>query len=158
MAAMAWYELAMVLALGLGAGVLSGMFGIGGGLVIVPFLILLFRFDPKTAVGTSLFALLAPTGLLGVMEYYRRGEMRPLHGALIALGLFCGAYLGARITAGMSASAMKRAYGVFLIVVAAYFFWSSSSGPAKSPQPAATGIGPAPGSDVAAGPGAQPVH
>ena len=93
---MAWVEIAKVLVLGLSAGVLSGMFGIGGGLVIVPILIIFFGFDPKTAVGTSLFALLLPTGLLGVLEYYRRGEMRVLTGFLIALGLFFGAYFGAR--------------------------------------------------------------
>ena len=133
---MAWVEIAKVLVLGLSAGVLSGMFGIGGGLVIVPILIIFFGFDPKTAVGTSLFALLLPTGLLGVLEYYRRGEMRMLTGFLIALGLFCGAYFGARITGAISAATMKRAYGVFLILVAIYFFWSSSPDRGKVPSPA----------------------
>jgi uncharacterized protein len=122
---MPWPEVAKMLLLGVSAGILSGMFGIGGGLVIVPVLILLFGFDPKTAVGTSLFALLLPTGLLGALEYWRRGEMKPLDGFLIALGLFSGAYFGARLTASMSASTMKRAYAVFLIVVAIYFLWTS---------------------------------
>jgi uncharacterized membrane protein YfcA len=132
---MPWVEIAKMLALGVTAGVLSGMFGIGGGLVIVPILIMFFGFDPKVAVGTSLFALLLPTGLLGVLEYYRRGEMRMLTGFLIAVGLFCGAYFGARITGAISASTMKRAYGVFLILVAIYFFWSSSPSHGKSPAP-----------------------
>jgi uncharacterized membrane protein YfcA len=121
-----WPEIAKMLVLGVSAGILSGMFGIGGGLVIVPVLILLFAFDPKTAVGTSLFALLLPTGLLGALEYWRRGEMKPLDGLLIAVGLFSGAYFGARLTASMSASTMKRAYAVFLIVVAIYFLWTST--------------------------------
>ena len=69
-------EIASMLVLGGTAGILSGMFGIGGGLIIVPTLIVLFELDPKTAVGTSLFALLLPTGLLGVLEYWRRGELR----------------------------------------------------------------------------------
>src|SRR3954452_22256280 len=141
---MPWPEIAKMLVLGVSAGILSGMFGIGGGLVIVPMLILLFEFDPKTAVGTSLFALLLPTGLLGVLEYWRRGEMRPAHGVLIALGLFCGAYLGARITSGMSPSMMKRAYGVFLVVVAIYFFWSSAPDRTRTPQSAAPGTGISP--------------
>jgi uncharacterized membrane protein YfcA len=59
-------ELVKMFALGVSAGVLSGMFGIGGGLVIVPVLVLIFGFDTKTAVGTSLFVILLPTGLLGV--------------------------------------------------------------------------------------------
>src|SRR5262249_19467442 len=123
--------MATVLLLGGAAGILSGMFGIGGGLVIVPVLIVCFKFDAKTAIGTSLFALLLPTGLLGVLEYWRRGEMRVLHGALIVVGLFCGAYVGAKFTGMISASTMKRAYGVFLVIVAAYFFWSSS--PERNP-------------------------
>jgi uncharacterized membrane protein YfcA len=118
-------EIASMLALGGLAGILSGMFGIGGGLIIVPVLIVLFELDPKTAVGTSLFALLLPTGLLGVLEYWRRGEMRFLPGLLIAIGLFCGAYLGARLTGVVSTATMKRSYAVFLILVAIYFFWTS---------------------------------
>ena len=67
-----------LLVLGLVAGVLSGMFGIGGGLVIVPALIIVFGFGPKVATGTSLFALMWPVGLLGVVEYYKRNEMRTI--------------------------------------------------------------------------------
>src|SRR5271165_1757415 len=148
-------EIAMMLLVGGCAGVLSGMFGIGGGLIIVPALILVFDLDPKTAVGTSLFALLLPTGLLGVLEYWRRGEMRFLHGALIALGLFCGAYVGARLTGIMSASTVKRVYAGFLIVVAIYFFWSTAQ--TKAPGP----LSPAPVPErTAADPsgGSQPVH
>jgi uncharacterized membrane protein YfcA len=127
-----------MLVLGGLAGILSGMFGIGGGLIIVPALILFFDLDPKTAVGTSLFALLLPTGLLGVLEYWRRGEMKPLHGFLIALGLFCGAYLGARLTGVMSALVVKRVYAVFLILVAIYFLWTST----RAPSPASPAAGP----------------
>lgn len=128
-------EIAAMLVLGGLAGILSGMFGIGGGLVIVPALIVVFELEPKTAVGTSLFALLLPTGLLGVLEYWRRGEMRLLPGLLIALGLFCGAYLGARITGTISAATMKRVYATFLIIVAIYFLWSSGRTPARKPIP-----------------------
>jgi uncharacterized membrane protein YfcA len=152
---MEWNEIAKMLVLGGCAGVLSGIFGIGGGLVIVTVLIVVFNFDPKTAVGTSLFALLLPTGLLGVLEYWRRGETRFLPGLLIAIGLFCGAYAGARLTGVMSTSTMKRAYAVFLIVVAIYFFWTSSPSSEKTPsQPQ-----PVPKRQLAdLEPGSQPVH
>jgi uncharacterized protein len=140
---MPWPEIAKMLVLGVSAGILSGMFGIGGGLVIVPVLVLLFGFDPKTAVGTSLFALLLPTGLLGALEYWRRGEMKPLAGLLIAVGLFSGAYFGARLTASLSASNMKRAYAVFLIVVAIYFLWTST--PGQKTVPATVNDVPKPG-------------
>ena len=117
--------MAKMLLLGASAGILSGMFGIGGGLVIVPVLIVVFGLDAKTAVGTSLFALLLPTGLLGVLEYWRRGELRLVPGLLVALGLFCGAYFGARVTGVLSISIMKRVYAAFLILVAIYFLWTS---------------------------------
>lgn len=148
-------DVATMLALGGLAGILSGMFGIGGGLIIVPALIVVFDLEPKTAVGTSLFALLMPTGLLGVLEYWRRGEMRFLHGALIATGIFCGAYVGARLTGLMSATTVKRVYAVFLIAVAMYFLWTST----QASNPIQQRTGPLPERTVAdPEPGSQPVH
>jgi uncharacterized protein len=114
-----------MLVLGLLAGVLSGMFGIGGGLVIVPALIVGFGYGPKVATGTSLFALMWPVGLLGVLEYWKRGEMRPVPGLLIAIGLFIGAYFGAKITGAISGATMKRLYGIFLLVVGIYFLYTA---------------------------------
>ncbi len=123
------------LTLGLGAGVLSGMFGIGGGLVIVPVLIILFGDPAKTAVGTSLFALMWPVGLLGVLEYWRRGEMRLIQGIWIAVGLFVGAYFGAKITGAISTASLKRAYGVFLLIVGIYFLASNRAADESSVKP-----------------------
>ncbi len=71
-------ELIKMLALGLTAGVLSGLFGIGGGLVIVPALVVLFGFPIKVAVGTSLFVILFPTGILGVLEHWKAGNIARL--------------------------------------------------------------------------------
>ena len=59
----------------------------------------IFGFDTKTAVGTSLFVILLPTGLLGVLEYWKNGEMKIAAGLWIALGVCCGAYFGARMAA-----------------------------------------------------------
>lgn len=114
-------EVVKMFVLGLSAGVLSGLFGIGGGLVIVPALVLIFGFDTKIAIGTSLFVILLPTGLLGVLEYWKNGEMKISAGLWIALGVFCGAYFGARMAGGLSAVTMRRLYAVFLLVVAIYF-------------------------------------
>src|ERR1700694_4713534 len=99
-------ETLTLVALGLVAGVLSGMFGIGGGLVIVPALIIGFGVRPKGAPGTSLFALRWPVGLLGGVEYWKRDELRTVPGSLIAIGLFIGAYFGAKITGAISAVTM----------------------------------------------------
>ena len=117
-------ELLKLLALGGTAGVLSGMFGIGGGLVIVPALVLIFGYEIKTAIGTSLFVILLPTGLLGVLEYYKNSQTKIPAGLLIALGVFIGAYFGAKLSGAISATTMKRCYALFLLVVAAYFLLS----------------------------------
>ena len=109
-----------MLIVGVLAGVLSGMFGIGGGLVIVPALIIFIGLPAKVATGTSLFALLFPVGILGVMEYYRTNQLNIKAGACVAIGLFLGTYFGARLTHFFSGPSMKRTYAVFLLVVGAY--------------------------------------
>ena len=121
-------EILKMLLLGVTAGILSGMFGIGGGLVIVPALVILFGFPVKTAVGTSLFIILWPTGLLGVWEYWKHGDMKVAAGIWVALGLFCGVYFGAQLAGSLSQTTMKRVYAVFLLIVAAYFLLTPSRG------------------------------
>jgi uncharacterized membrane protein YfcA len=118
-----------LLVLGGAAGVLSGMFGIGGGLVIVPALVLIFGFEIKAAIGTSLFVILLPTGLLGVLEYHKNGQLRLPAGLLIALGVFVGAYFGAKLAGAVSDTTMKRSYALFLILVACYFLFSPKVAP-----------------------------
>lgn len=110
-----------MLLLGLLAGVIGGMFGIGGGLIMVPALILLFGFDLKTATGTSLLAQLLPVGLLGVREYWKRGQVSVSPGLWIAAGLLLGVLLGAKLTGRINPASMKRLYGLFLLAVGVYF-------------------------------------
>lgn len=111
-------------AIGLLAGVLAGMFGIGGGIVIVPALILLAKFTPQTATGTSLAIFLLPIGALGAWAYYKEGHVRVVPALLLALGVFCGSYFGARLAQQMSPLMLQRAFSVFLVIVAARMWWS----------------------------------
>jgi uncharacterized membrane protein YfcA len=113
-----WYVLVIV---GIVAGVASGLFGIGGGLVIVPILMALLHFEQKRAVGTSLGALLLPVSLPAVLTYYNRGELQIATGALAALGLVFGAFAGAKIALGLPSTTIKRLYGIFLLVMALRF-------------------------------------
>ena len=105
--------------LGIAAGVLAGLFGVGGGIVIVPGLVLLAQLDQHTATGTSLGALLLPVGILGVLEYQRRGQVNIAYAAAIALGLVVGALLGAKLAGVMSGLMLRRAFGAFLLLVSA---------------------------------------
>src|SRR6059058_1133937 len=109
---------ALVALIGLAAGVVSGLFGVGGAIVIIPGLVLVAKLPQHTANGTSLAALLLPVGLLGAMEYYRRGQVNVPYAAIIAAGLFFGALLGAKLARSVSDVALRRAFGVFLMIVA----------------------------------------
>src|SRR5438477_6751856 len=107
-----------LLALGLVAGVFAGLFGIGGGLIIVPALLYLFKMKELDAIGTSLAALIPPVGLLGAMTYYREGHMNLAYALLIGAGLFVGAYFGAKIVIGLQPEMIRRIYATFLVIIA----------------------------------------
>jgi uncharacterized membrane protein YfcA len=147
-----YLEIVKMLGLGLAAGLLSGLFGIGGGLVIVPALVILFGFPMKVGVGTSLFVILLPTGLLGVLEYWKDGNIRPMAGLWIALGVFIGAYFGAIYAGTISQATMKRLYACFLLVVAVYFLV------APSPTASRAEAKPVPPEAVGGPPDAHVVH
>jgi hypothetical protein len=112
-----------VLALGLVAGILGGMFGIGGGAIMVPVLVLAFGVDQKIATGTSLLAQLLPVGLLGIGVYWKEGNLDWRKGMILAGGLLVGNLLGALFAnqPWLSAQAMRKAYGVLLLAVGARY-------------------------------------
>lgn len=116
-------EILFLLGVGLLAGFMSGFFGIGGGLVIIPLLTVVKGMDLKVAFGTSLGALLLPVGLLGVLEYYKAGNMNLKFAMFIAVAMFVGTFFGARIVQSMSPIFLKRIYAVFLFAVAVKMFW-----------------------------------
>jgi len=107
---------------GIIAGVLSGMFGIGGGVIIVPVLILVAKMKPHMATGTSLGALLLPVGALGAWHYYRHGSLNVRIALWIALGLVLGAYVGAQLALRLPARELQRIFAVFLMLMAAHLW------------------------------------
>jgi uncharacterized membrane protein YfcA len=117
--------MAAYLIIGLGAGVLAGMFGVGGGIVIVPALMLVGRMTPQRATGTSLAALLLPVGILGAWEYYKDGRIDVTAAALVAVGLTIGALFGAKIALAMSSQTLQRAFAALLFVVAIRMWWKA---------------------------------
>ena len=108
---------ALVALIGLAAGVLSGIFGIGGGVIIVPLLVLALGFTAQQAAGTSLAALLLPVGLFGAIQYWQAGQVNVLNAAMLALGLLLGAFIGARVGLSLPSEVVQRAFGVLLVVV-----------------------------------------
>jgi uncharacterized membrane protein YfcA len=109
----------LFLTIGLVAGVFAGLFGVGGGVLIIPALIFLAHFPTKLALGTSLGAIaLLPVGLLGAYTYYRNGNLNIKASLLIALGIFLGAWVGARVAQHVPAATLQRMFAVFIVLMA----------------------------------------
>lgn len=108
------------LLVGIGAGIFAGLFGKGGGIVIVPLLVGIFRYEPKKAAATSLAALQLPVGLPSVLIYAQNGHLNLMFAALIAVGILFGALFGSKLGVRLPSSVFKKVFGVFLLFVAVY--------------------------------------
>jgi uncharacterized membrane protein YfcA len=113
---MTWF---LVSVLGLLSGVVSGLFGVGGAVVIIPGLVLIAKLPQHTAHGTSLAALLLPVGLLGVLQYAKRDQVNWGYAAVVAGGLLIGAYFGARFAGSIPDLTLRKMFGGFLLLIAA---------------------------------------
>ncbi|MGZ3920281.1 MAG: TSUP family transporter [Bacteroidia bacterium] len=110
-------EVLLLLLVGLLAGFLSGLIGIGGGIVIVPVLVYLLNFNQKTAQGTTLFMFLFPIGILGVYNYYKGGFL-DYKTALIMAGTFIlGSYFGSKTVIAIDTKLLKQIFGAFIILI-----------------------------------------
>jgi|SRR5579871_902173 uncharacterized membrane protein YfcA len=105
---------------GVAGGVLSGLFGIGGGTVLIPIFGLLLAFDQHKAQGTSLVALIPPTGLLAVIAYAKSGYVSWLAGILLVPGLFVGGIIGAKIAKRMEPRRMRQVFAVLMFLLGAW--------------------------------------
>jgi hypothetical protein len=117
-------RLFLILILGTVVGVASGLFGVGGGIILVPLLVLLFGFEQHIAQGTSLIALVPPVGLLAFLNYAHAGQVNWKVGLLIMPGVFLGGLLGSRLAQKLSPRRMRRVFAAFLFVLGV---WQISS-------------------------------
>jgi uncharacterized membrane protein YfcA len=115
----------LYLAIGLIAGVLSGLFGIGGGIIIVPALIYLAGFTQHKATGTSLAILLPPVGLGAVIEYYRHGNVDIRAALIIAAAVFVGGFGGGYLANRISGPHLRLAFGIFIVGMGCYLVWGA---------------------------------
>ncbi len=107
-----------LLLLGIAAGSLSGLVGIGGGIVIVPALVFGFGFSQHTAQGTSLAVLALPVVGLGALTYYRNGHMNIPTAMIIAVGFVVGGLFGGKLANALPAETIKRIFGGLLMLLA----------------------------------------
>jgi uncharacterized protein len=120
-------EIIYLVITGVAAGILAGTFGLGGGLIVTPFLVLILGYSQQTANGTSLVALLGPVGIFGVMAYYNAGKITGVHiraGLIIALGMLAGTYFGSKLALALPETIVRRAFAVFLVIMA-FKMWTA---------------------------------
>lgn len=110
-------NIVLYLIVGLIAGILSGAFGIGGGAIMVPLLVLWFGLTQHQAQGTALAVMLTPVFILAVVRYYTAGNVNVQMALFIACGFVVGALLGAHLIQGLPEATLKRAFGIFLILI-----------------------------------------
>ena len=117
----------LLIAIGLVAGTLGGMVGLGGGIILIPALILIMKLDQQTAQGTSIAIMLPPIGLFAVYNYYKAGYVNIKYAMIIAAAFMVGGYLGSSIALKISADLMRKIFSILLVVIAIKMFFSGKS-------------------------------
>lgn len=108
----------LFIVLGIAAGVLSGLIGIGGGIIIVPALLFLFGFSQHQAQGTTLALMVPPIGILAAWMYYRQGYVNFNAAAFICIGFLVGSFAGAKLAVHISSTVLERVFGIVLLLIA----------------------------------------
>jgi len=108
----------LLLLIGSLAGIVSSFLGIGGGLVVIPLLVLLLNYSQKTAQGTSLALMLPPIGILAVINYYKTGNVNITHAMIMAVGFLIASYFASKWAVNIHDDYLKKIFAVFLILYA----------------------------------------
>jgi uncharacterized protein len=114
----------ILLIIGVITGVMAGMLGIGGGLVVIPSLVMVMGLSQQSAQGTSLAMMLPPIGIIAAYNYYKAGYVDIKFALLLAIAFIIGSYFGSKIAVKLPQEVLKKIFGVFLVLVAAkMLFW-----------------------------------
>ena len=108
----------IIILVGVAAGMLSGLVGVGGGIIIVPSLVYFIGFSQKTAQGTSLALIMLPVGIFGVMQYYKQGHVDYKIVGILAIGFLAGSYFGSKVALTISQETLKKVFAMLMILIA----------------------------------------
>jgi uncharacterized membrane protein YfcA len=111
-------NIAGYIVLGLVAGTLGGLVGIGGGIIIVPVLVYLFGLTQHQAQGTTLALMVPPIGLLAALEYYKGGYVDLRAAGLICIGFFVGGFIGGKLSVEFSEELLRKLFAAMLLLIA----------------------------------------
>ena len=115
---MSTFTVIMLLVVGLAAGTLAGLVGVGGGVIIIPALVYFLSFSQKEAQGTSLGILLLPVGILAAMNYYKQGFIDVKVVLIISLAFIIGGFFGSKLALSISQETLRKIFGTLLLVLA----------------------------------------
>lgn len=121
---MAYQTMFYLLAIGTFAGILSGLIGIGGGIVIVPALVMLLGYSQHLAQGTTLAMMVPPVGILAVYSYYQEGQVDLKTSAILCIGFLVGGAIGGRIVVNIPDDLLKKIFAGILILISIRLFLS----------------------------------
>jgi hypothetical protein len=110
--------------LGIIAGVLSGMLGIGGGIILIPALVFMFGFTQLQAQGTTLALMIPPIGLLAALRYYQAGNVKLGIAGFICLGFFVGGLIGANLVQNLPEALLRKVFALFLFFISLRMFFA----------------------------------
>ena len=114
----------ILLVIGTATGVMAGMMGIGGGLIVIPALVIVMGMSQQAAQGTSLAMMLPPIGILAVYNYYKAGHVDIKIALILAIAFIAGSYFGSKLAIRLPQELLKKIFGIFLILVAIkMLFW-----------------------------------
>ena len=120
--AMSFITIIFLIIIGLLAGILSGVVGVGGAIVIIP-LLLILGLSQQEAQGTSLAVMLPPIGILAAVNYYKAGFVKWEYAIIIALTFLIGGYIGSKFAVSMDPQILKKCFGLVLLIVAIKFIF-----------------------------------
>lgn len=124
----------LLLLVGLVAGILSGLVGVGGGIIMVPALVLFLGFTQKQAQGTSLGIMLLPIGILAVIQYYKQGYINFNSVFIISSAFVIGGFLGSKLALNLSDDKMKKVFALILLLISIkMLFFDNPSKKATNP-------------------------
>jgi len=108
----------IIILVGIAAGLLSGLVGVGGGIIIVPALVYFIGFSQKTAQGTSLAMIMLPVGIFGVIQYYKQGHVDYKIVGILAIGFLAGSFFGSKMALSISQETLKKVFAILMIIIA----------------------------------------
>ena len=121
---MSFSALMLLIVIGLLSGSLSGLVGVGGGVIMIPLLISFFGFTQLNAQGTAIAAMLPPIGILAAINYYQEGYVRWEYSLVIAIAFVVGGYFGSKLSISISQHLVRQIFAIILFIVALKLFFS----------------------------------